>query len=95
MTGNYIILLFSQSNKFFKIGQLMGMSICQEGSGFPFLSHTSYKYLSHKDVSSLEITTADVPCPDARYLLEKVAVKSIYSHVSRKPVIFNALLIVK
>ena len=43
----------------------MGMSIGQEGSGFPFLSHTGYKYLCHEDASSLDIITADVPCPDA------------------------------
>ena len=52
----------------------MGMSISQEGSGFPFLIHTGYNYLCHEDVSSLDIITADIPCPDARYFIEKVAI---------------------
>ena len=55
----------------------MGMSIGQEGSGFPFLSHTGYKYLCHEDASSLDIITGDVPCPDARYFLEKVAMHAV------------------
>ena len=68
-----LIALFPQNNKFFKIGQLMGMSIAQEGSGFPFFSHTGYKYLCNEDVGSLDdITIEDVPSPDARNLLEKV-----------------------
>ena len=50
----------------------MGMSIAQEGSGFPFFSHTGYKYLCNEDVGHLDIIMPDVPSPDARNFLEKV-----------------------
>ena len=57
----------------------MGMSIAQEGSGFPFFSHTGYKYLCNEDVGSLQdIKIEDVPSPDARNLLEKVYVPIHY-----------------
>ena len=78
MIGNSYNLIILQNNKFFKIGQLMGMSIAQQGSGFPFFSQTAYKYLCNEDVSSLEVIIADVPFPDVRDFLEKVV---IYLHM--------------
>ena len=73
-----------QSNKFFKICHLMGMSIAQQGSGFPYFSQTAYKYLCNEDVSTLEVITADVPAPDVRNFLEMVhsyIPKYVCSHI--------------
>ena len=50
----------------------MGMSIAQQGSGFPFFSLTGYRYLCHQDTGSLDIILADVPLQNAREFLEKV-----------------------
>ena len=50
----------------------MGMLIAQEGSGFPFFTQTAYKYLCNEDVSSLQVTIADIPNQDVRNFLEKV-----------------------
>ena len=49
----------------------MGMSIAQQGSGFPFFGLTTFKYLSNADISSLDVVFEDTH-PQIREFLEKV-----------------------
>ena len=50
----------------------MGMSIGQQGSGFPFFSLTSYKYLTKpEDISKYDVVLEDIH-PQTREFLEKV-----------------------
>ena len=48
------------------------MSILQQGSGFPFFSMTTYKYLTNSDISGYEVILEDVPDPEVQTFLEKV-----------------------
>ena len=50
----------------------MGMSIAQQGSGFPFFTQTTYHYLASKDPSKLEVILEDVPDPEVRRFLAEV-----------------------
>ena len=51
----------------------MGMSIAQQGSGFPFFSWTAYNYLCGDSTNDLELTIADIPLTNARNFLEEVS----------------------
>ena len=63
-----------QMNKFHKIGELMAMSIPQQGSGLPFFSMTTYNYLSksNSDIRAFEVILEDIPDPEVRAFLEEV-----------------------
>ena len=76
MSYNYVICFsisihHTQSNKFYKLGILIGMSFAQQGSGFPFFSPTCFKYLSNQDIANYEIDLQDVH-QQTREFLEKV-----------------------
>ena len=68
-----MMLILFQSKKFFKMGQLMGMSISQQGSGFPFLSWTAFNYLCGDSTMDLEVAIEDIPLTNARNFLEEVS----------------------
>ena len=53
--------LFSQRKKFFYMGQLMAMSLAQEGSGFPYIAPPVYEYLCGAQLSTIDPTVEDVP----------------------------------
>ena len=43
------------------IGQLMAMSITQQGSGFPYIAKPVYDYLCGLNLSQIVATVEDVP----------------------------------
>ncbi len=47
--------------KFFHIGQLMAMSLGQEGSGFPYFSPSVYKYLCGVAPKNIEVEEDVIP----------------------------------
>ena len=62
-----------QNRKFYLVGQLMAMSIGQEGSGFPYFSRSVYKYLCGVNPMNIEVEVEDVPDFDVKNLLHKVS----------------------
>ena len=58
--------------KYYKIGQLMAMSILQQGSGFPFIAPCVYQYISDVSLSSIDISIEDVLNVEVRSIIDKV-----------------------
>ena len=51
----------------------MGMSISQQGIGFPFLNQTAFNYLCGDSTMDLEVAIEDIPLTNARNFLEEVS----------------------
>jgi len=58
--------------KYYKIGQLMAMSLLQQGSGFPYLAPPVYQYISGVELSAIKVSIEDVSSIEFRSVLEKV-----------------------
>ncbi len=69
---NFSLTLHVQQRKFFHVGQLMAMSLVQQGSGFPFIAPPVYQYLCGTEMHMIELTTEDVPNYEVRLLLHEV-----------------------
>lgn len=61
-----------QTKKIYNVGRLMAMSLVQGGSGFPFFAPPMYQYLCGMEMSSIAVSTQDVPNLEVLSLLEKV-----------------------
>ena len=55
------------------MGQLMAMSLLQQGSGFPYLAPPVYQYISGVEVSKIDVSVEDIPNVEFRSIIEKVA----------------------
>ena len=53
----------------------MAMSVCQGGSGLPFLAEPVYNYLCTGELREIEITTEDIPDPSLQFVIQKVRMK--------------------
>ena len=51
---------------------LMGMSLVQKGSGFPFFVPCVYAYLIGTDVCSITVGQDEIPDPEVKEVLQKV-----------------------
>ena len=58
--------------KYYRIGQLMAMSLLQQGSGFPYLAPCIYQYISGVELSAIDVSIEDVPSFELRSMIEKV-----------------------
>ena len=65
--------------KYYKIGQLMSMSLLQQGSGFPYLAPSVYQYISGVSMSSIDVSIEEVSNIELRSIIDKVI---IMLHVS-------------
>ena len=54
------------------MGQLMAMSLLQQGSGFPYLAPPVYQYISGVEVSKIDVSVEDIPNVELRSIIEKV-----------------------
>ena len=63
-----------QSKKFEKVGQLMAMSLAQDGNGFPFFAPSMFDYICGKDVGEITVDINHVPDYEARDFLFKVII---------------------
>ena len=61
-----------KAKHFESLGKLIAMSLSQDGSGFPFLSATTYKYIVGGDISRLNPTDEEVPDIEIRQLVALV-----------------------
>ena len=61
------------------MGQLMAMSLVQEGSGFSFMAPPMYKYLCGIEMASIDVTVKDVPNEEVKALIEEVRVQEYLS----------------
>lgn len=57
---------------FRKIGMLIGVSIVQGGSGYPFFAPCFYSYLCGADISSIIIGRDEIPHGEIRMILQEV-----------------------
>jgi hypothetical protein len=58
------------------------MSLLNGGSGFPMFAPVIFEYISGHDVSSIEISTGEVPDYELRHALVKVPTCYIKWHLS-------------
>ena len=58
--------------KYYRIGQLMAMSILQQGSGFPYMAQPVYDYISGVELSDVSLSIEDIPSFELRTIVEKV-----------------------
>ena len=58
--------------KYYRMGQLMAMSLLQQGSGFPYLAPPIYQYISGAELSEIDVSVEDVPSFELRNIIEKV-----------------------
>ena len=58
--------------KYYKIGQLMSMSLLQGGSGFPYLAPPIYQYFSGVEIFALNVSMEDVASFELRSIIEEV-----------------------
>lgn len=54
------------------MGQLMAMSLVQEGSGFPYIAPPVYEYLCGAELSTIDPTIEDVPNLEVKSFIEEV-----------------------
>ena len=66
-----------------KVGILVGMSIVQGGSGYPFFAPSVYDYITGKDVCSIYPSIEEVPDLDVRDCVLKVCLADF----SRSPLV--------
>ena len=67
-----VLLFFLQEGVFFKIGMLMGVSLVQGGSGFPFFAPSQYQYICSGDVRSVVVGRSEVPHQQIDDAIDKV-----------------------
>ena len=72
MVSLYMCIIITQNQDLFKLGQYVGMSILQGGSGFPFLSDSVYKYLSTGVGLSISVVTEEIGDVTLRFIINKV-----------------------
>ena len=60
--------------KYYKIGQLMAMSLLQQGSGFPYLAPSVYQYISGVSIPSIDVSIEDVSNFELRSIIDKVII---------------------
>ena len=59
---------------FRKLGVIVGVSLVQGGSGYPFLAPSVYSYLCGQDISRIKVEVGEIPDLELKYFLEKVCV---------------------
>lgn len=57
---------------FRSIGIVMGMSLMQGGSGYPYFAPCIFDYLCGKDLAEIMVSREDIPDGDMLLALEKV-----------------------
>lgn len=62
----------TQARHFYNLGVYMGMSICQGGSGFPYLAESVYTYICTGKCTEIAVESEDAPDPLLKFVLEKV-----------------------
>lgn len=65
--------------KYYRIGQLMAMSLLQQGSGFSYLAPPVYQYISGVELSMIDVSIEDVPSFELRSIIEKVRLYKVMS----------------
>ena len=70
----YLLYLSQQAGDFKRIGILVGMSLVQGGSGFPFFAPAMYDYMCGKDVCSLVPTVDEIPDAQLKITLVEVCI---------------------
>ena len=63
---------FVKSGDFKRIGILVGMSLVNGGSGFPYFAPALYSYISGQEVQSIVVTVGEVPNAELHSVLVKV-----------------------
>ena len=63
-----------QNGDFKQIGILMGMSLTQGGSGYPFFAPAIYQYVCGCDVCSIVPTVDEIPDLELKTVLVEVCV---------------------
>ena len=71
------VYLLMQDGLYKRIGVLVGMSLVQGGSGYPFFAPAVYDYLTGKDVCSISPGINEIPDFDVINCIEKVLSMSI------------------
>ena len=61
---------------FFRIGQIIAMSVVQGGCGFPFLSEAVFTYICCGDVTNIKVDPDDLADGILRTVIYKVNVHS-------------------
>ena len=69
--ANYV-LFYSQARHFDNFGMYVAMSICQGGSGFPYLADSVYTYMCTGKCTDVAVASADAPDSLLQFVLEKV-----------------------
>ena len=62
----------TQANDFYNLACYISMSICQGGSGIPFLAQPVYSYLCTGKSTGITVDNADIPDPVLQFVVEKV-----------------------
>ena len=76
--ASYMQLPVSQSGDFKRIGILVGMSLIQGGSGFPFFAPSMYDYICGKDICDIKPTIEEVPDAQLKATLTEVHLHVIF-----------------
>ena len=64
--------MFSKSGDFRRIGNLVGMSLVNGGSGFPCFAPAMFDYICGKPISSIAIPIDEIPDVQLQQALKKV-----------------------
>ena len=76
---HFLLFLFVKSGDFKRIGILVGMSLVNGGSGFPYFAPALYSYISGQEVQSIVITVDEVPNAELHSVLVKVICVAWYN----------------
>ena len=58
---------------------LMGISIVQGGSGYPFLAPSTFSYLSGTDLCSIIVGRSEIPDPEVEKTVQDVCCTDYYN----------------
>jgi hypothetical protein len=59
---------------FRQLGVVVGVSLVQGGSGYPFFAPAVYSYLCGQDISRIKVEIGEIPDLELKDFLEKVRV---------------------
>ena len=60
---------------------LIGVSIAQGGSGYPFFAPSTFSYLCGKDVCSIIVGREEIADPEVEQTLQKVRYTHAFFHI--------------
>ena len=72
IANGLVILCSMQDGVYKRVGILVGMSLVQGGSGYPFFAPSVYNYIIGKDICTIHPDVAEIPDVDVKGCVVKV-----------------------